>query len=76
MPRLVLDLIAIFMLTLYQVYNRAEDLFGTIRDDFKTEEKMHFNGSYIISHDPLVSHRERVRMTSEEIWKVSGYRFT
>ncbi|KAJ7479127.1 hypothetical protein FB451DRAFT_1450936 [Mycena latifolia] len=34
-----------------------------------------FHGSYIIDHDPLVSDKERVQMTTNEIWKVSGYRF-
>ena len=77
MLRLVLYFVNIFAsLTLCQVYNSAEDFFDAIRSDFKNEEKIGFNGAYTISHDPLVSHRERVRMSSEEIWKVSGHRFT
>jgi hypothetical protein len=35
-----------------------------------------FFGTYEIKEDPLVSDKERVKMTAYEIWKVTGYRFT
>jgi hypothetical protein len=37
---------------------------------------VNFCGSYMIEHDPLVSDRERVRMTVSEIWSATGYRLT
>ncbi|KAF9033847.1 hypothetical protein BJ165DRAFT_1356948, partial [Panaeolus papilionaceus] len=35
-----------------------------------------FEGSYIMDHDPLVTHRDRVNMTAREIQALTGYRWT
>lgn len=34
-----------------------------------------FNGVYELNEDPLVSDKEQVQMTIQEVWKVTGYRF-
>ncbi|KAJ3741085.1 hypothetical protein DFH05DRAFT_1424144 [Lentinula detonsa] len=35
-----------------------------------------FHGEYTMPTDPFLSDRERVKLVANEIWKVTGYRFT
>lgn len=47
-----------------------------LREAFKLDTHVEFFGKYTRPADPLVSDRERVQMTVQDIWKVTGYRFT
>jgi len=57
-------------------YTDSQTLFKSLRNQFKQGKDINFCGSYILPDDPLVSDRERIKMTADEIWKVTGYRFT
>jgi len=59
-----------------QAFDGAEELFDSIREEFQSHEDISIKGSFTIAHDPLVSFRKRVQMTADEIWKMTGYRFT
>ncbi|KAJ3736291.1 hypothetical protein DFJ43DRAFT_604152 [Lentinula guzmanii] len=56
-------------------YRNADEMFLALK---KASEKIHisFHGQYIMPSDPLVTDRERVRMATNEIWKITGFRFT
>ena len=41
----------------------------------RTQEHVFFSGCYSMPVDPLISDKERVKMTAHDIWKVTGYRF-
>ena len=43
---------------------------------FKTSEDIFFHGCYDTPTDPLSSDNTRVKATADEIWQVTGYRFT
>ena len=51
-------------------------MFEAICDCFKGGEDIEFYGYYSMPKDPLVSHKERVKMIVNEVWKVKDYRFT
>ncbi|KAG6866071.1 hypothetical protein C0993_007653 [Termitomyces sp. T159_Od127] len=59
----------------FDTFESAEELFAAIRTEFCVNTEVKFFGAYKIDFDALVSFRDRVRMISQEIWKVSGYRF-
>ncbi|KAJ7765238.1 hypothetical protein B0H16DRAFT_1796560, partial [Mycena metata] len=56
-------------------YSNSHTLFCVLRDAFKASSDINFHGSFLLDVDPLVSNKERVQLTNNEIWKVSGYRF-
>ncbi len=39
------------------------------------DENVIFNGAYELDKDPLMSDKEQVQVTVQEVWKVTGYRF-
>ncbi len=57
-------------------YPHSDALFDSLREHIKLGEHVNFRGTYAIAKDPLVTDKERVQMTAEEIWQVTGYRFT
>ncbi|KAJ7829515.1 hypothetical protein B0H14DRAFT_3717388 [Mycena olivaceomarginata] len=57
------------------MFANQQALFSALRKMFKTTKHIEFHGSYNIPEDPLVTDKERVKMTNLEIWKVTGYRF-
>ena len=57
-------------------YLHGDAMFDSLREHFKLGENVDFRGTYVIAKDPLVTDKERVQMMVEEIWKVTGYRFT
>jgi hypothetical protein len=57
-------------------YGSSDKMFQALRLCFKQESGRLFYGSYQIADDPLINDKERVRMTTHEIWQVTGYRFT
>lgn len=62
-------------------YKCGQTFFAALRKAFKPaggvlQKDVFFNASYELPHDPLVSDKERVQMTAQELWKVTGYRFT
>jgi hypothetical protein len=46
-----------------------------LRKAFKKSDRVFFHGCYNIPADPLISDKERVKMTAQDVWKVTGYRF-
>jgi hypothetical protein len=57
-------------------YMDAEDLFQDLRAQFKARAHVDFHGTYPIEEDNLVTPKECTHMLAEELWKVTGYRFT
>jgi hypothetical protein len=57
-------------------YMDAEDLFHALRAQFKASALVDFHGTYSIEEDDLIEPKECTRMLAEELWKVTGYRFT
>ncbi|KAJ6523472.1 hypothetical protein DFH09DRAFT_1329961 [Mycena vulgaris] len=56
-------------------FQDQQSMFNAIRAAFKQGKHVEFHGICQIPEDPLVTDKERVRMTIFEIWKVTGYRF-
>ncbi|KAK7005431.1 hypothetical protein R3P38DRAFT_2427601, partial [Favolaschia claudopus] len=52
-----------------------ELLFQAIRGAFTGGKPVEFHGTCQIPEDPMVTDKERVKMTAHEIWKITGYRF-
>ena len=42
---------------------------------FETSDRIFFHACYDLPADPLTPERDIVKITANEIWKVSGYRF-
>ncbi|KAJ7209460.1 hypothetical protein C8J57DRAFT_1484274 [Mycena rebaudengoi] len=57
------------------LYTDSQELFTALRQAFHTTKDVEFHGTYHLAQDPLVSNKQRVQMTTYEIWKVTGYRF-
>ncbi|KAF7793917.1 hypothetical protein EIP86_005039 [Pleurotus ostreatoroseus] len=57
-------------------YQNVHDLMIAIKGASKGAPHVDFSGQYHIASDPLVTPRERVQMTAEEVWQVTGYRWT
>jgi hypothetical protein len=57
-------------------YKTNQELFNTLREVMKNQEKVDFRGRYEIDEDQLVSAKERTEMVTHEVWRVTGYRFT
>ena len=57
-------------------YKDSESLLKALCDAYKSKTSVDFDGSYIRAMDPLVSDKERVKMTIHDVWKATGYRFT
>jgi len=51
-------------------------LFDELRRLFKAGPDVEFHGTYPIEPDCLVATKERVQMIAQEIWQLTGYRFT
>ncbi len=51
-------------------------MFLSLREVCTKQKSVDFYGEYIMPSDPLVSDKERVKMTALEVWKVTGFRFT
>jgi hypothetical protein len=52
-----------------------DSIMKQLRKAFKKSERVFFHGCYNIPADPLISDKERVKMTAQDVWKVTGYRF-
>jgi len=57
-------------------YMDAEDLFIALRAQFKASARVDFHGTYSIEADDLIEPKAQTHMLAEELWKVTGYRFT
>ncbi|KAK7006027.1 hypothetical protein R3P38DRAFT_3367397 [Favolaschia claudopus] len=60
----------------YEQFADAQAMFDAIRKAFKTGKSVNFRGTYLAANDPLITDKERLQMTTDELWKVSGYRFS
>lgn len=58
------------------MYTDGHSLLDALRGAFKDGKHVKFHGAYTLPVDPLVSDKDRIRMTTHNIWKVTGYRFT
>lgn len=56
-------------------YYDAEDLFDTIKTQFKEHLHVEFHGTYLVDQDPMIADKSCTQMAAEEIWKLTGYRF-
>ena len=57
-------------------YFDAEDLFHDLHAQFKASTDVDFHGTYPIEADNLITPKECMHMLAEELWKITGYRFT
>ena len=57
-------------------YKNVHELMVALKSVSKHATHVAFSGQYRIASDPLVTPRERVKMTAEEVWQVTGYRWT
>lgn len=46
-----------------------------LKNVFKTTECIFFHGCFDTPSDPLISEKDYVKRTTNDIWKASGYRF-
>jgi hypothetical protein len=58
------------------MFQSSNDLFKALRDDIQSKKDVSFQGCFWTAMDPFVSHKERVKMMIQEVWKVTGFRFT
>ncbi|KAF8520623.1 hypothetical protein BU17DRAFT_88824 [Hysterangium stoloniferum] len=59
-----------------EVFDKGEALFDSIRSKFRTRSDVVFKGVYEALDDPLVTAKQQVEMAAQEVWRVTGYRFT
>jgi hypothetical protein len=59
-----------------KMYNSSQSLFENLQSAFRKGNHVEFFGGYHLPEDPLITARQRVRMTIHDIWKTTGYRFT
>lgn len=57
-------------------YTDAKNLFLTLHARFKASAYITFHGTFPVEEDDLVDPKEQTHMLAEELWKVTGYRFT
>ena len=57
-------------------YADTEDLLHSLQAQFKASSQVKFYSTYPIMEDNLIEPKMRTHMIAEEIWKVTGYRFT
>lgn len=57
-------------------YIDAEDLLDVLRTQFKDSAHVEFHGTYPVGEDNLINPKERTHMVAQEIWQLTGYRFT
>nr|GAT53133.1 predicted protein [Mycena chlorophos] len=57
----------------YRMYSMAESLFTDLHKIIKTTDDMHFKARFRLNADEDVSAWERVKITSGEVWKATGY---
>ncbi|KAI9450637.1 hypothetical protein F5148DRAFT_1379008 [Russula earlei] len=57
-------------------FMNAEDLFHALHVQFKASALVNFHGTYSIEEDDLIEPKEHTHILAEELWKVTGYRFT
>jgi hypothetical protein len=57
-------------------YKDRHDFFADLHNDFSQHVNVIFSGCYHMPHDPSVNDRELIQQTANEIWRVTGYRFT
>ncbi|KAJ7593158.1 hypothetical protein C8J56DRAFT_1045593 [Mycena floridula] len=55
-------------------YSDSQALFSSLRDKVK-EANAVFSGCYSLDPDESISDRERTRISVQEVWAVTGYRF-
>lgn len=58
-----------------EIYGSAEEFFTRLQVELR-KEKTVFRAAYTFVHDPIISFRDRMQMTAQEIYQLSGYRFT
>ncbi|KAJ7235267.1 hypothetical protein C8J57DRAFT_1248613 [Mycena rebaudengoi] len=51
------------------LYADSQELFTALRQAFHATKDVEFHGTYHLAQDPLVSNKQRVQMTTYEIWK-------
>jgi hypothetical protein len=56
-------------------FQDQQAMFSALRTAFQTKKHVEFNATCQIPEDPLVTDKERVKITIYEIWKATGYRF-
>ncbi|KIJ32252.1 hypothetical protein M422DRAFT_265902 [Sphaerobolus stellatus SS14] len=54
----------------------ARDFFNSLKNAFVQNTDVEFDGCYEILSDPHISYQEHVKFIAEEVWKVTGYRWT
>ena len=54
----------------------AEDLFHTLRTQFKASADVEFDGTYPITEDKGIELKQCTHMVMREIWQLTGYQFT
>lgn len=59
-----------------QIFDEGEDLFDSLRSEFRTRSDVVFKGAYEAPDDPLVHAKQQVEMAAQEVWRITGYRFT
>jgi hypothetical protein len=58
------------------IYSSASTLFHSLKLRANESNSISFAGSYEMDLDPIVTKAERIKMLADEIWKITGYRFT
>ncbi|KAG6831505.1 hypothetical protein H0H92_009773 [Tricholoma furcatifolium] len=58
-----------------RTFENRDGLIEALSDSFKESHDVDFAASFR-THDPGVSHKQRIKALTHEVWKVTGYRFT
>jgi hypothetical protein len=70
---IALNKLNLLQATTYETY---QQLFDALRRITKTQEQVVFMGRYEGAEDPLVPMKQQTETAMEEVWRVTGYRFT
>ncbi|KAJ7194330.1 hypothetical protein GGX14DRAFT_339727, partial [Mycena pura] len=63
-----------------QTYSSHQNLFAALRAQAQRcaaeKKRLEFKGKFAMPVNPLETERERVQLTSRDVWKATGFRFT
>ena len=59
-----------------QEFLDAETLWKRLRNLVRQHGNIHFDGYYYLPTDPLISAKQHIQMTVQELWRVTAYRWT
>ena len=59
-----------------KLYHSSQEMWDAVQREFQEQELVDFAGSFVVSNDPVIPDKERVRNVANDLWRLSGFKFT